>query len=156
MVIWIKQEQTWNLRLYWSKIGTWEQTEAKWPLEVNQTGAKWSLEVNQTGAKWSLEVNQTGAKCTLEVNQTGAKMGLGNRQKQSGHLMLIRQKQRYDFGSDRSKDETWDPWDKTGAKGSFDVNQTGDKMGLGIRQEQNGHQVNQTGERYLGSDGKKS
>ena len=30
-------------------------------------------------------------------------MGLGNRQKQSGHLMLIRQKQRYDFGSDRSK-----------------------------------------------------
>ena len=115
LVIWIKQEQTWNIRLlYWSEKGTylgsgrskdrtWEQTGAKrWNLREQREAKRGNLGTDRSK---EMELGNRQKQRDGTWDQAEAKMELGNRQEQSVHLRLIRQEK--------------DTWDQTGAKCSL-------------------------------------
>ena len=133
LVIWIKQEQTWNIRLYWSEKGTylgsgrskdrtWEQTGAKrWNLREQReakrgnlgTDRRKEMELKGTDRSKEMELGNRQKQRDGTWDQAVAKMELGNRQEQSVHLRLIRQEK--------------DTWDQTGATCSLEVNKTGER-----------------------------
>ena len=113
LVIWIKQEQTWNIRLYKSEKGTYLGSGRSKDRTWEQTGAK----------RWNLREQREAKRGNLGTDRR-KEMELGNRQKQRDGTWEQTEAKRWNLGSGRSKNGTWE---QTGAKCSLEVNKTGER-----------------------------